>query len=279
MLRTIIFTTAMCTVGVLLASCDSGSDDLLPYEGGRPLTFLKITQSYAPDIQWVGGRVAAVGVNRGSVPGFDNTLVWLMTAGDDEISSHATVGENSDEARILSLGGVPLDSLEDGVEYTFWLATKEGVDAGLDTTLSEHLLEDTTFTLGYELRGRLRTQDDIDVAAFRDQKLTLDRIVLRWTPADFEFRRIALTTNSSPGWANLIWHVETPSGTAPNLKSPAISTEPPAGAEIIVPWPEEGLVVGGTYTLWMTTDNWNGTFGIRTNGLSYIQVFTNSILQ
>ncbi len=264
--------------GGALLGCDSADGELAPYQGERPLNLLKITQSFSPDIQWVGGRVAAAGVNRGDSAALDSTLVWLIAADGDDINSHVTVGEGTDASRIESFGGVPVDSLPSGEEYTFWLATQEAMDAALQPgARNEFTFLDTTFSLGYELRGRLRTRENVTVSAFRDQKLISDRLVIRWEPADFEFRRLALRAASSPGWENLVWHIQTPDGEAPNLRSPLLTDAPPEGARILEPWPETGLTPGVPYTLWMTTDSWNSTFALTAPGLAFIQFFTTSI--
>lgn len=261
-----------------LVGCDSTNGDLAPYEGERPLNLLKITQSFSPDIQWVGGRVAAVGVNRGDIAALDSSLVWLIAADEDEINSHVTVGQGTDASRIKSFGGVPVDSLPSGEKYTFWLATKEVMDAALQSgSRNEFTFLDTTFSLGYELRGRLRTRERVSVAAFRDQKLISDRLVIRWEPADFEFRRIALRQASSPGFEDLVWHIQTPDDESPNLTSPLATDDPPEGVRILEPWPEDGLTAGASYTLWMTTDSWNNTFGLTAPGLAYIQFFSSSV--
>lgn len=268
---------AMAMLGLVsLASCDGVSDALAPYEGHRPFELIKITQSYAPDIQWVGGRVAAVGVNRGDRAALDSTLLWVRTAPGDDIDSYVTVGQETDEDFIRQRGGTPLDSLPADAELTFWFATQEALDAGLDTTrLDAHDFLDTTFTFNYELRGRLRTQENVTVRVFRDQKLLSDRLLILWEPASFAFDQVALRRSSQPGFEDLVWHVQ--KGTSSALVAPLFTNDLPSGAEVLVEWPAEGLEPT-TYTLWMTAPNWDRTFGIRANGLAYITFFSNSIL-
>lgn len=278
-MKRILFLLSVVMAGAfVLAACDSGAGDLAPYEGDRPLVLFKITQSFSPDIQWVGGRVAAVGVNAGEKAAFDSTLVWLALAEGDNISSHATVGEETARSRIESLGGTPLDSLAAGRQYTFWLATKEAVDAQLqEGALNEHTFLDTTINLQYEIRGRLRTRENVTVNAYRDQKLAADRVVVRWTPGDVRFRRVALRPSSSPGWEGLVWHIQTPDGESPKISSPVISDQPQEGLLILEPFPEAGLTAGVPYTLWLATDSWNSSFALNSPGLAYIQVFASSI--
>src|SRR5690606_5365878 len=127
---------------------------LADYEGERPLTILTVTQNFTPDIQWVGGRVAAVGVNRGSKAALDSTLVWLITDVDNNIESYVTIGPNADKNAVMQYGGTPVDSLSDDTEYTFWLAEKSALDGGLQpAALNGTNYTDTTFTTRHILSG------------------------------------------------------------------------------------------------------------------------------
>src|SRR5690606_12420318 len=150
--------TALLASAVLdVAGCSEDTYPLAPYEGGRPLDLLKVTQSFTPEIQWVGGRVAAVGVNRGTRAALDSTLVWLRVAPGNEnsIGSFVTVGQESASDLVLSYGGTPQDRLTDGETYTFWIAEASAVGVGLDSLrIDPAAFADTTLTMALLLRGQ-----------------------------------------------------------------------------------------------------------------------------
>ncbi|NIV11379.1 MAG: hypothetical protein GWN62_08885, partial [Aliifodinibius sp.] len=118
------------------------------------LDILHVTQSYTPDIQWLGGRVAAIGVNRGTNAAMDSSLLWLMTSDDNNINSYVTVGMETNVNRIMEVGGIPEDSLDDEQIYTFWVAEKSIYDANLDTLQRNGFnFADTTVEIKFGLKG------------------------------------------------------------------------------------------------------------------------------
>lgn len=259
-------------VATFSIGCDSDSELLAPYDGQRPLTILKITQSFSPDIQWVGGRIAAAGINRGSKAALDNTLIWIQTAETDTISSYITVGLNTAENEIQQFGGVPLDSLPTKTTLTFWLAKKTSFDAGLDPARSdEFTLLDTTFVFNYLIGGAMRSQDVDSLLVYRDQKLLSDKFYVDWRPRDVNVRQIALSPGSNPGWIDLLWHVRLTNNSEPGLTPMVLATIPPARAEVVVPWGPLDTIAPVVHTMWMTLDNWNSSFMINSRGLAFLQ--------
>ena len=257
--------TALATVGVLLgtaAGCGVGDNPLAPYEGGRPLELLRVTQSFTPEVQWVGGRVAAVGVNRGTEAALDESLVWLQTAAGNSIGSFVTVGQNTDVDRVRQLGGVPVDSLEDGETYTVWVAEQGALDAGLDPArMDPAAFADTTLTMSLVLRGRSGRSADLDVTfeITRDESLLDSRFLIRWTPEDVRFCRLAIRTGNFGAFTDLLWHVVVPEGEPCMIAPPVTVGVPPEGTEVAVPF--SGREFAPTnYTLWATTEDWNETF-------------------
>lgn len=260
-----------------LAGCDVESNPLAPYEGHRPLIMQQVTQSFTPDVQWVGGRVAAVGVNRGEVAALDSSLVWLMTSDDDDIGSHVTVGDEADAQKVLQFGGVPRDSLADGETYTVWLATKEALDAELNaSSRNPYTFADTTITTRLILTGRQRGGAPVTMQISRDQRLTGTQFVVSWTPADYAFRRVAIRKGAAlPAFTGLVWHVVLPDEASDSITSPVVIGMTPEGAEDVQAWPEGGFEADN-YTLWMVDSSWNGAFTLSTPGLAYYQIFANN---
>ena len=199
--------------GLLVAGCDDDSNPLAPYRGQRPLTLQRVTISATPDLQWVGGRVAAVGVNLGTTAALDSTLVWMIRADEDAISSAVTVGEAGDDAFVQNLGGTPVDSLPNGEEYTFWIAERSVLDAGLEDgppsgPLGVFGFADTTFTLSYMLRGRSGGDPAFldEIRIIRNQRLTSDAYSVTWTP-EVGVRRLAIRQGSSGAFTDLVWDI------------------------------------------------------------------------
>lgn len=274
-------------IPALLAGCSDESNPLAPYEGNRPLELLKVTQHFTPEIQWVGGRVAAVGVNRGPEPALDATLVWLQAASDDDIGSFVTVGQNTAADLVQSFGGTPADSLTDGEEYTFWIAQKSAFDVALDSTLRDPAaFADTTVTMNLVLRGNSRGDRDLGVEyrVVREERLTESRFVVTWTP-EVPFRRIAIRVAPTGGFTDLIWHVLIPDDEEGEILPPVVIGETPPGAVEAVPF--QGFVVDDVinppgdstdvaapvHTLWAVTEDWNGTFTPTATGYTFFQMF------
>lgn len=266
---------ALALCAVLSAGCDSGSNPLAPYEGARPLTFLRVTQNFQPDVQWVGGRVAAVGVNRGPRAALDSTLVWLQTASGNEIASHVTFGQAGDDAAVAQYGGVPLDSLEDGAEYTFWLAEEAAFEAALEEgALTPHTFVDTTVTMNLFLRGTSRGGAGIDVRIVRSETLLETRYFVHWTPA-IPFRQVGLRKGAGiPGFRDLVWHTVQSEGDDAILPPLTIGVAP-EGASDAVAFPESGFE-SDSYVLWMTDSTWQGDFSLRAPGLAYFVIFASN---
>ncbi len=266
----------LTTLGVAyLAACDNVENPLLPYGGERPFVIQRVTQSYAPDLQWVGGRAAAIGVNRGERAALDSTLVWLRLSGSNDISSPISISDEFDVEEVANRGGQPSDSLEDRVTYTIWVADQSALEAGLDTTqFDEHSFTDTTIVAAYFLLGRSGGGVDVDFAVIRNQTLAGDSYVVTWDPPEIGFRQLAIRNASSGGFSNLLWHVVIPDGEEGELRSPLIIGETPPEAVVGSDW--SGWAQG-THTLWATTDEWNGeSFGFNSPGYAFFQMFASN---
>jgi hypothetical protein len=260
--------------------CTNDSSDVLaPYGAQRPLFFTRITQNAYPDVQWLGGRAAAIGVNKGTKAALDQTLVWLQTGPADTITSYVTVGRKSDRNRILALGGTPADSLDADTVYTFWVATRAAVDAQLDqtnSTVNAFTFVDTTLTATYWLRGQSGGEGGtanpiVRIRIRREQTVTGDRFSIVWTPGTSAFRNLGLRAGSTGGYDNLLWLVSTPTGTTDNIASPVILGVPPPNVTEGNPYVPGSMASGTVYTIWMTNRNWVGTFNLTSRGYAWFR--------
>jgi hypothetical protein len=266
----------LAAVVLLLSSCTGTDNPLAPYAGERPLLLQQVTISATPDLQWVGGRVAAVGVNRGPVAALDSTLVWLITAPGNDIGSAVTIDETLDADRVQAFGGVPLARLDDDTEYTFWLAEQRALDAGLSAAERDAFsFADTTFTLTYRLTGRFGGGTGFleDIQIVRNQRLTGDAYTITWSPSDVAVQRLAIRQGSSGGFTDLVWDILATDDTPDGILPPVTIGEPPPGVQVAVPWPDAGFAPT-THTLWMVNEDWGGSFTPRATGYAFFQIFS-----
>ncbi len=258
------------------AGCSQDENPLADYDGARALDLLRVTQSFTPEIQWVGGRVAAVGVNRGTRAALDSTLVWLRTAPGNAISSYATVGQETAAATIVGYGGTPQERLTDGETYTFWIAEASALDVGLDSLrIDTTAFADTTLTMQLLLRGQQGGSPALGVRfeIERDERLTGERFIVRWTPETVRFRHLALRPASTGSFADLVWYLFSPEGSPPQIAPPVTMGEAPPGVDQITPFAGFSPSV---HTLWGATDDWNQTFGPTAPGYAFFRIFANN---
>jgi len=265
---------------VLLNACTTDPEKgLAPYEGDRPLELLEVTTSFTPQVQWLGGRVAAVGANEGPRAELDSSLVWLMTADGNTISSYVDFGQDSDTVSIANYGGTPLDSLVDGVEYTFWIAEMAAYDSGLDTLfLNDTIFNSKSLIADLVIKGRSGGEKNGSgdyihtLNVFREQTLTEDKIILNWTPADSAFRRIAIRQGRFGDFTDLVWHIVLPDSVPAQFYPPIVIGSLPNGADEATAWPSSGFETETSYFIWMVNDRWNESFAPTSEGYAWFKV-------
>jgi len=277
-----IFLIVFSLVCLLLIRCtEEESSTLAPYQGDRPLKMLKVTKNFVPEIQWLGGRVAAVGVNQGGLAALDASLVWLTTTEGNTINSAVKFATNTDTEKILQYGGTPLDSLQDQTEYTFWIAEKALFDAGLDSILfTEYNFARVSQTTNLVFLGRPGGEKGnggdlvVTVTVFREETLRKDKFIIDWEPKDIPFRRIAINEGVVGGWTDLLWHVVLPDSLPDNIYPPVVIGAAPEGTFEANKWPESGFEIGHFYMVWMANEKWTESdFGRSATGYAYYQIF------
>lgn len=264
----------MLALGVI-SGCDTVEPPLRSYEGERPFIIQDVTQSWTPDVQWVGGRAAAVGVNRGEHAALDSTLVWMRRVGADEIDPPLSIGSEFDAAAVAALGGVPTDSLASGETYTVWVASQEALTANLDSTsLDLNALADSTFQTDYAFAGRSFGGVRVQFSVVRDESLTGERYLISWTPTNVGFRQLAIRDATTGGFTNLLWHIVMPEDRGEEIRSPVVIGSPPEGAVVGTEW---AGWAEGSQTIWATTDEWDGqAFGFTTPGYAFFQALASN---
>jgi len=258
---------SVLALALVIAGCSQSDPTEAPYEGHRPLEILRVTQNLTPDIQWVGGRVAAIGINRGYTAALDTSLVWIRTASDNSIGSVQTVGADFDEDFVLSVGGTPQSEMGDREVYTFWLATRDVFDAGLDVSAGRPGdFAAVTDTMMIFVNGVSRSGMGVTFQMRRDERIISDHYVVTWTPEDVAFRRMVINNGTTPSWAGPIWHILTPEDDPPAITSPIRVGVAPTGADEVTAFPDDGFPLPQCpaflrrHILWAVTDDWNGSF-------------------
>jgi len=260
---------------------DDTNNNLAPYTENRAFEILRVTKSMNPDIQWLGGRVAAVGVNPGNKAALDSSLIYLRTAEDNSIGSYVTFPSEVNLDMILQFGGTYKDSLNDETEYTFWLAEKSAIDAELDSVqLNEFNFIDTTLVMSIFLKGKAGGEKDaqgnyiVIISITRDEKMLTDNYYINWEPSNIPFRQMAIRKNSLGGFTDLLWHVVTPDSLEDNIYPPVTIGITPEGAEEAVPWSDTKFEDDKVHILWMSNSDWTvNNFSPTATGYAWYRIY------
>jgi len=274
-LRNSFSLVAAILIVTLFQLCSEDSNDVLaPYQGHRALNFIKVTQGYVPDLQWLGGRVAAVGVNKGEHVSLDSTLVYLHTSESDTIESPVRFGYQCQKEKIGQMGGTPADSLIDGETYTFWVAEKDIYEDNLDSSSFDGFnLTDTTVFMGLSLRGLGGGGNDIDISIIQDIQLLRPKYVISWEPSDSPVRTLILKEGAGPGYDDVLWHIATPDSVDDNILPPLVVGETPPNVEDLVRWEGAQFETRIAHYIWTATSDWNGSFSPVASGFAYFRIF------
>jgi hypothetical protein len=267
-------------VGIGTSGCSTESLPPAPYLGERALEILKVTQNFTPDIQWVGGRVAAVGVNRGDRAALDSTLVWIRRGSGNNISSIVTFDSDFDVDFVLSVGGTPQDSVFHDETYTFWIAEESVFSANLDPTAGpDGAFTQVTKKMEILLLGAQHSSIGVEFTVQRAERIISDHYLISWTPEDVQFRRLVINRGTIGAWTDHFWHIVVPETDAASISSPVIIGVPPEGAQEAAQWPDEGFMTKPPcpqfrrrYVLWAATDDWNESFLVTAPGYAQFQI-------
>ena len=294
---------------LLTMSC-SDDNTIARYEGERELSDIVVENgSFVPKITWVGGYVAALGVNHGTVARLDSTLIWLVASDDDDIQFPVQFGDTPAGAQDLAqqYGGQSADRLEEDNAYTFWLLKKEawsqvapnaGKTLKEDPTLTSALVvvqSDTVF-LNARIHAQLSQLLNVfiniaDVRVFGRlgaiavaEPQTSPEVVVSWqiTQADVvdsQISAIGVTEGqqfdpNSPVWE--AWSEETVGGVPAYGKKNVIASPLAIGQTI----PETrvftefgGLERGKNYYIWIGNQDWDGVSRLRSTSFYAFATF------
>jgi hypothetical protein len=140
---------------IIMSSC-SEDNTLAPYVGSPGLSKITIeTGTTTPRINWVGGYVSVLGVNKGIHPALDSSLIWLIYLTGDQIKYPVKYGQLPAGAQDLSSdygGGFTSELIEDS-SYSFWvmkeadwnqISSQQNKFLSLDSTITSILVDGDT---------------------------------------------------------------------------------------------------------------------------------------
>ncbi len=142
-------------LSMCMLSCNEENGALAPYIGPPAMSSLAVEEgTYRPKIAWVGGYVAAVGVNHDTLAALDSTLNWLIQSAGDDIGFPLlfNVPPSGTQDVTDQYGGHHVDSLSEDQTYTFWVMKKAGWDQ-VKNLNGKLLLPDSTLTGPVAIRG------------------------------------------------------------------------------------------------------------------------------
>ncbi len=297
---TIILFSIIAVIG-----CKEDNGPIAPYEGETNVQSILIEQnSYNPKINWLGGYVSTLAVNKGSNAIVDSTLIWIVNAPNDAVTFPATYGvlKTSEENLTELYGGIIQDSLTEDNIYTFWVAKEEvwniidlnkGKIILVDSSLTEaeySLIDDSLFValnnfskLTYPLdvfinvdessiqnRGRLGT-------IYIEQTNTSNNINITWefndeSISDLSIGAMGICEGQQFDINNQVWDlysIEQVDSTniygGKNIITQPISLGDHVNeTRVFYDFPETGLERNKNYYLWIATNEWDGESRGRT---------------
>lgn len=293
-----------------LSACAEDDNPLSPYQGGRAMSKLVAdSTSHVPKMTWLGGYVAALGVNRGERAALDSTLVWLISAADDEIRFPATFGQVPAGAQDLTeqYGGQRLERLVEDNIYTYWVIKAEAwrqiaslqnrtlildqspgaanVAARNDTVFLSpmvHTQENQPLDVFVNIRD-VRPLGRLGLISVHQPTLN-PNVMISWSIAqpgvtDSSISVLGLINAQQYQETGKVWEVwsvdstggQTVFGGKNVISSPLALGQQLGETRVFIEFPAEGLQRGTDYYFWMANKDWDRQGRLRsTNFYAYV---------
>lgn len=290
---------SLVIVGTLALSlaCSNDENPLAPYEGQPAMSSIAVEGgTLTPRITWLGGYVAALGINRGAVAALDSTLVWLIHAGGNNIRYPVTYGQVPAGAQDLTsqYGGKRLDRLGEDLTYTYWVL-KENAWSAVSGNANKRLYVNTnSSTAAVETRGdtvfinplsHTQKSEAIDVFVnVKDVKPTgrlgiinvrqssdSNNPIVTWKiiqpgVTDTLIAALGVVNAQQYQVAGNLWEVwsEESSGGQPVygkknvIRGPVIMGQPFSETHVFAEYPATGLERNKDYYIWIASKDWDG---------------------
>lgn len=281
----------------LFAGCKKKDNPLAPYTDSPTLSTVIVEQgTFKPRLTWVGGYVSVVGINRGPRAALDSTLVWLVYQAGNNIHFPVVYGTLPAGAQDLTTqyGGKTLDSLNEDVEYTYWVL-KEDAWSGLSAASGKTILVDPSLasssvkvvadSVKISSKSLTKKTENIDVyvnisdvsvyGQLADitviQPRTSNNPVIKWTitqdgVTDTLVSAMGITEGNQYNENAIRWEVwsEEPGtngkmiyGKKNLMASPVIMGQSFPGTKVFNAYPSAGLQRNKDYYFWIANRNWD----------------------
>lgn len=290
------FAAAALLLAISINGCSKSDTGLAPYTDKPQLSGLTVEKlSFRPDIEWLGGYVTVLGINRGSKAALDSTLVWLVYAPGNSLHFPVKFGNLPSGAQDLTAkyGGKKADSLSEDVQYTYWLMKEDAWNQVSQTAQKNLTVDPTLSTSSVVIAGDsvrvtpmslARVTENLDVfvnitsvetrgnlADITVTQPTRDNYpVIRWTikqsgVTDSTISVIGLNegnqyVQTGSNWE--VWSVDSSSGKKVYGKNDVIASPLALGKKIpgtqtFVAFPPEGLKRNVDYYVWIANKSWD----------------------
>jgi hypothetical protein len=291
----LIFSTGLILAGIFSA-CNKEDGALAPYIGSPQLSGISVEKlSFRPHIEWLGGYVSVLGINRGSKAALDSTLVWLVYSPGNSLHYPIQFGMLPSGAQDLTAqyGGVKPDSLSEDVQYTYWLM-KEDAWKQVTAAANKNILVDSSLAAssviisGDSVRvtpmSLVRSTENMDafvnissvetrgnLAAITVIQPTKNNYpLMRWKikqagVTDSTISAIGITEGNQYNPAGIrweVWSVDSSTGKKVYGKndviaSPLLLGPKIPGTQTFVEFPAEGLKRNIDYYIWIANKGWD----------------------
>ncbi|MCC6396922.1 MAG: hypothetical protein IT282_07870 [Bacteroidetes bacterium] len=301
---------------LLMGGCASDEDTALAPYTERPTRLSKVAiqdSTFTPKVTWVGGYVAAFGVNTGSRAALDASLAWLVAQSGNTLRYPITIGQLPSGAQDLTaqFGGTPRSQLTEDSTYTYWVMTADAWDLvrQLPEASRRTLTVDTSATAIVQSRndtafvraascaimtrrtdvfiniddfrpyGRLATLGLIHTGTSNNPTITWQ---IRDAGVDTAISAIGIVRGQTYEVANVVWEmisaIELPDTTIywvnNVIRGPIVAGTQLPNTQTFTEYPAGGLERGYSYMLWIANKDWDREGRLRSTPNYAYALFT-----
>jgi hypothetical protein len=275
-------------------SC-SEDNTLAPYVGSPGMSKISIESgTTTPRINWIGGYVTVLGVNKGNYPALDSSLIWLIYLSGDQIKYPVKYGQIPAGAQDITsnYGGIFQSELIEDSSYSFWvmkeadwnqISSQQNKVLSLDTAITSIVFDGDTINLPtknytqliapldnyinlYDIRPRGQLADIIITQPTTDNNLLVDWEIKQSSVTDTLISVIGICESFQYDPNKLVWQVYsiqdsggvTYYGKKNVIPGPLTTGDLFVETFVFVEYPLEGLARNKEYYLYIANKDWNG---------------------